>query len=159
MTVETKKVEGRRTVHYDTFDDLLADAERLGSCEVKTLGNWSLGQIQKHLATAFECSIDGFPSNLPAPVRLIFRLAMKKRFLTRPLPAGFQLPKKAGALIPGETTAADGLSKLRGAIERLGAESNREPNPALGPLTIVEWNELHLRHAEMHMSFVVPVSD
>ncbi len=29
MTVDTKKVTQRREVHYDSLDDLLADAERL----------------------------------------------------------------------------------------------------------------------------------
>ena len=31
MTVDTKKVTQRREVHYDSFDDLLADAERLAN--------------------------------------------------------------------------------------------------------------------------------
>jgi hypothetical protein len=29
-------------------------------------------------------------------------------------------------------------------------------NVVLGPLTNAEWEQLHLRHAELHMSFVVP---
>ena len=50
--MNTKAVTGRREVHYDTFDDALADAERLAAGDVRTLGNWSYGQILKHLAMA-----------------------------------------------------------------------------------------------------------
>jgi hypothetical protein len=32
-------------------------------------------------------------------------------------------------------------------------------HPVLGKLTHEEWTQLHLRHAELHLSFAVPVSD
>ena len=156
MTVDTQNVPGRRTVHYASFDDLLADAERLAAGDVRMVGNWSLGQVLMHLATAYEMSIDGFPSALPALIRFMIRMTMKKRFLTKTMPAGFNLPSKATALIPDETDAATGCKALRRAVDRLGQESKRVPNPGLGTLTTDEWNQFHLRHAELHMSFAVP---
>src|SRR5271163_177628 len=45
MAVNTAKVEGRRKVTYTSFEDLLVDADRLSAGPVKTLGNWSAGQI------------------------------------------------------------------------------------------------------------------
>jgi len=159
MTVDTKTVQGRRQLHYDSLDDLLADAEKLsaGDVDVQMMGNWSLGQILTHLGKAFETSIDGNAFMLAAPVRWVMRPLLKRKFLTKPLPSGFKVPRSVPALQPDATPAAEGLSVLKHAIERLKNESHREVHPVIGRLTVDEWNQFHLRHAEMHMSFAVPV--
>ena len=115
MTVETKRVKDRREVHYQSFDDLLADAELLAAGEVRALGNWSLGQIYWHLAKSLNSSIDGAGFSLPAPVRFALKLLAKRRFLTKSLPAGF---KTVGAFEPPETSTEEGLAALRAAIHR-----------------------------------------
>jgi len=153
MTVVTKKVKDRRAVHYESYDDLLADAERLAAGEVRTLGNWSYGQILNHVAKSFDSSIDGVGFMLPGPVRLAMKLLMKRRFLTKPIPPGFKTTK---AFLPEETSVDDGLAALRTAIARQGRETERKMHPAFGRISNLEWDQFNLRHAEMHMSFVVP---
>lgn len=154
MPVDTSKVLGRRTVHYSNLQALLKDAERLASAQPRALGNWSQGQIYKHLAVVMAGSIDGFSVRAPWFVRLLARL-FKKRILSKPMAAGYQLPAEAAAaIVPGETSVGEGLDLLRKAIERLQTETQRYPSPFLGKLTIEEWNQLHLRHAELHMSFL-----
>lgn len=157
--VNTKSVTGRRKVHYDTFDDALADAERLAAGNVQTLGNWSYGQILKHLAMAIDTMIDGAPFGLPAPVQFVMRLLMKKKMLTRTLSPGFKLPKKAQRLLPAETSTEEGMELLRAAIERVKSETKRAPHPGFGVMGPGEWDEFQLRHFEMHMSFVVPAEE
>jgi hypothetical protein len=93
MSVNTSKVQGRRQIRYESYADLLADAEQLARTKVKTLGNWSYGQILKHVAQSTDSSIDGSGFALPAPVRWLFSLFMKHKFLTQPIPAGFKAPK------------------------------------------------------------------
>src|SRR5438874_10377963 len=43
--VDTTKVAGRRQLHFVSIDDISADVEKLAAGEVRTLGNWSGGQI------------------------------------------------------------------------------------------------------------------
>ena len=74
MTVDTKKVAQRREVHYDSYDDLLADAERLVSGDVQTVGNWTLGQIFKHLAQTLNSSIDGTNMKFPWLMKPVYVL-------------------------------------------------------------------------------------
>lgn len=155
MPVATKKVEGRRVVSYGSLQDLLADAEKLASAEVRTLGNWSFGQILKHIAMTLNSSIDGAGFMLPAPVRWLMSLLMKRKFLTKPIPPGFKSP---ASFTPDSTSVSDGLAALRAAIARQGRETNRAPHPAFGKISSHEWNEFNLRHSEMHMSFVLPSS-
>jgi hypothetical protein len=158
MAVNTTKVTDRRTVHYDSLQDLQRDAEQLAAGPVRMLGNKSYGQILRHLSIVMNGSIDGFPNRAPWFIRLIVRL-MKKRILSKTMSAGFKLPADAeAALWPPGPEVAEGLEELHKAIRRLQTETKREPSPFLGPLTREEWDQLHLRHAELHMSFVTPAS-
>ena len=159
MAINTKKVSGRRQLRYDSYQDLLNDAERLAVSEVRTLGNWSLGQMLGHLARAMEMSIDGADFKAPWPVRFVVRLFFRQRFLSGPLPAGFRLSGAAhDAFVPGPMSSQSGLAELRRAIDRVHNETDRAPHPLLGELSLDEWDSLHLRHAELHMSFLTPVS-
>ncbi|MBC8355020.1 MAG: DUF1569 domain-containing protein [Planctomycetes bacterium] len=161
MAIDTKKVEGRRELQFQSLDDVLADLDQLASGEVKTLGNWSLGQICGHLAAGMSSALDGSSFNPPFIFRLIGPF-MKKKFLTGKMPTGFKIPKAAeGQFLPSndvETEAAVG--ELRSAIERLKAASDADlvRHPMFGEMTKHEAEQFHLRHAEMHLSFVVPAA-
>jgi hypothetical protein len=156
MPVATAKVQGRRKVDYKTLDEIVADAARLSSGPMATLGNWSAGQIFQHLANAFNRSIDGFPTRLPWFIRVVARL-FKKRFVSGAMPAGLQVPAGiAKVVMPDPTATAAGLAALREAVARLHRETTRAEHPALGKLTREEWDQVHLNHANLHMSFIIP---
>jgi hypothetical protein len=145
----------RRRVHYNSFDEVLADAERAVQGKAETTGNWSLGRILEHLAIANEKSIDGFGFQAPLPVRMIAGTFLKKRLLRNGLKPGFQLSKRgAQVLVPEEINADTALDHLRRSVKRLKSETKRSPHPFLGSMEIEESNCLNLRHAELHMSFV-----
>ncbi|MEZ6137548.1 MAG: DUF1569 domain-containing protein [Pirellulaceae bacterium] len=154
--VKTKNVVGRRKVRYDSYEDLLGDAQALTSSEVRTLGNWSFGQILVHVAQAIDSSIDGAGFALPWPLRWAMTLLMKKKFLSQALPPGF---KSSPSFIPADDVSVEnGLALLQKAVARQGLETKRAPHPAFGSISAHEWTDFSLRHAEMHMSFVVPDS-
>jgi Protein of unknown function (DUF1569) len=159
MPIDTSKVQGRRELHFETIEDILADVERLNLGKVKTLGNWSGGQILKHLAIVMNDCIDGAAFRLAWPIRMLGRV-MKKRILTKGMTPGFQLKRQAaGALVPPALSWEEGLNIFRTAVHRLQTESKRAPSPFLGEMTREEWNQLHCRHAELHLSFLVPVGE
>jgi len=146
----------RRQVEYRSLDEFLADAGRLVDADATTTGNWSLGRILEHLTTVMNKSIDGFQSKAPLPMRLVARYLLKQRILTKKMAPGFQLPPQAATeIVPAEIDRHEALAHLRQAIERLRQVPGRVESPFLGPLDIEQWNQLHCRHAELHMSFVV----
>jgi hypothetical protein len=156
MPIDTGKVRDRRKVQYASLQELLADAERIASGKVKSLGNWSTGQIFQHLATSFNNSIDGSDIRAPWYFRFLGPL-LKKRLLGGSMSPGFKLPAWAAAsLEPKVTSTEDGLNALRNAIGRQEHESRRVADPVFGPMTPAEWEQLHLKHAALHMSFLVP---
>jgi len=143
-----------RKVRYESFEQIVSDAERAVRERSETTGKWSLGQILEHLAISNEKTIDGFGFQASLPIRMVGPF-FKKRLLERGLTPGFQLSKKASAaLVPGETDAQAALDHLRQSFQRLHSESKRSPHPFLGRLSIDESNRLCLRHAELHMSFI-----
>ena len=156
MSVNTAKVTNRRQVNYASLDEVLADAERLSSGPVKTLGNWTPGQIYKHLATAFNGSIDGLPDSFPWYIRLVGRL-FKKRIMAGSMPPGLKLPADfAKVVLPAPTADDVGLAELRAAVQRLKREPCRARHPVFGDVTKEEWDRIHLMHSNLHMSFLAP---
>jgi hypothetical protein len=157
MPVDTGNVTGRRALQFNSLDEVVAEAERLSDCsDVELLGNWSLGQIFQHLGDAMAMAIDGSDYKPPFFFKIMGPL-MRKGMLNKSMRAGFQLPPGMHALIPSEdTTTESGFKALRQNAERLKNEELQPRHVVFGKMTREDWNKLHLRHAEMHLSFAVP---
>lgn len=157
MTVDTATVQGRRKLTFRSFDEVLADAEKLvSSPNTKTLGNWPLSQLLTHLATGINNSIDGTSAKAPWFLRLVGPF-VKRRIIKNGMSAGFKVPKdrEAGSF-PAASSPQEALGKLRAAVGRLKQERMTARNPVFGKMAHEEWTQLHLRHAELHLSFAVP---
>lgn len=94
MPVQTAKVQGRRSLNFQSYEDLLHDAQTIVATPHKTLGNWTTGQILQHLALTLNGSIEGMKLEFPWLMRRMSRI-FKKQVLRMKMPAGFKLPKKA----------------------------------------------------------------
>jgi len=157
VAIETKRARNRRTLHYRDLDEFLADAEDMLRGPTRTIGNWTLAQIFDHLARSMNASVDGMSVSFPAPLRFLLKFR-KKAILSNPMKPGFRCPKRVERVLrPGEgLDVDDAWSQLREAVFRFRAASHFPPHPAFGEMTRDEWNQIALRHAELHMSFVVP---
>jgi hypothetical protein len=149
-------VEGRRKLDFKSLGEVVADADRLSSGPMTGLGNWSAGQIFRHLATAYNGSIDGFKATFPWPMRFIAGL-FKNKLINGAMPPGLKMPPKlAKEVMPEPTSTEEGLALLHAAVARLEREPKRAMHPVFGNLSNEEWNKIHLNHANLHMSFLVP---
>ena len=161
-TINTKAVANRRSVHFETFDDLLHDiegvAQAVAAGRVRPLGNWSPGQNLQHLAKFLACSLDGFGGELPFGIRVlgrVLRVGFGKRLFIKPVPPGLKLPAGTPYLPGDEVEIATGASDLQEQVERVRSGAAFIPaSPFFGTLSREQWIELHLRHAELHMSFI-----
>jgi hypothetical protein len=157
--IRTDQVLGRRGLHFSTIDEALAEGERVAMADragrVRCLGNWTLGQNLGHLATWVQMSFDGVPMKVPWFVRLFMR-PMRSRFLYKPMAPGRNVPGVSNGTFGTEPLTLDeGLARFRQTYTRLKTETPSKPNVLFGPLTHDQWINLHLRHAELHLSFVV----
>lgn len=158
--LDTGKVTGRRELHFDSIDQMMAEVDRLVAAEqagrLKQLGNWTLGQTLGHLATWIEYGYTGAPLHPPFFIRWILRL-QKKKFLRGPMPAGVRIPRvEGGTLGIAPMPLDEALPRFRKAAQRLQQEPPTAPSPALGMLTHDEAIALNLRHAELHLGFLIP---
>jgi hypothetical protein len=159
--INTKHVTGRRDVRYDTFDDALADLERLrASSELKALGNWTPAMNVQHVAHGIVFATDGYPpeaAQTPLMVKLVMRM-MKRRVLTKGFGPGIKPPAKiAAAFAPDPAVTLDAaMEQFRAAIAHARERGMSQPNPLLGRLTHEEYEQFNCRHAELHFSFIVP---
>jgi Protein of unknown function (DUF1569) len=151
--VDSKSIPNRRTLHFTTIPQVIAAADRAG--KLTQLGNWTFGQNLGHLASWVDYSFNGPPMTVPTPIRMLIR-PFRRRFLYKRMAPGRKLPKsKTGTFGTDPLSTDEGLSRFRTNFTRISTECPKIPNVLFGPLTHDEWINLHLRHAELHLSFLL----
>jgi hypothetical protein len=133
---------------------MLTYAERLVAGGTTQLGNWSLGQNLQHLALIQNASIDGYPRLFPLPIRILLKYFFKRWMLGKGFPPSGPNVK---TLTPEPIEATVALANLRAATVRVQNETRRSLNPGFGEMSLAEWDLLYLRHAELHLSYCVPI--
>ncbi len=146
----------RRALRLHSYVEASREAEALLAVLYDRAGAWGLGEVAHHLAAALEMSLDGFPSRMPWPVRLVARWfvlgrLLRHRVLRRRVPApSYLLPPRA-------SDDRKGVERLQKALARVDAHTGSlQPSPVFGTLSASEWREVHLWHCEHHLSFLVP---
>ena len=157
MTVNTASVAGRRSLRFNSIAEAIADAEAVLAKPFRTVGNWTAGQILDHLARTVRINFDGPHGLAPWFLRTFVAPFMRKKFVTAAMPAGFQFNSQMEPFRPDNNADAQAaLSELRKQLTRLEREAPTAPHPFFGKMTHEEWIGLHLRHCELHLSFLVP---
>ena len=147
----------REDLWFETLDDMLNDADNLLASGYQKAGNWSLGQICWHLAGPIDQSIDGWTVKVPGIMRFAATTFMRKRFLTKPWPAGIKIPKGfRPTFMPPEVPDEEGVALLHKAVARLRSTDTRHPSPLIGPMTVEQYNRFHCSHGGLHLSHLVP---
>lgn len=159
--VNTRRV-ARRHVKLACLDCLTSELDRIEAAHragtLRTLGNWSAGQILQHISKFMRFAIDGFPPGGPPWILKVgAQILFKRKAIERgPPPAGIKLPAGAAYLMPNDVVSfEDGLRALREQIARIErGERFSHPSPLFGALTHEQWMKLQLGHATMHLGFL-----
>jgi hypothetical protein len=156
--INTSKAH-RRKIHFDTIDQAIAEAERIANLElngtIQYSGNWTAGQILNHCGGWAEYVYKPNPLKAPWPIRFVMKF-LKNRFLNHGLPSGRNIPKvEGGTLIVEPVDVRQALGRFKEAYSRLKREPPTHPSPVFGTMTQEEAIKLNLRHAELHLSFVL----
>jgi hypothetical protein len=162
MTVNTKDVQDRRTLSFQKIEDLKAEIDRIASTSTQVSGNWTAGQIIEHLASTMRMAITrNLGWKAPLLMRILSPICFKKKFLTQTIPSGFNIPDGAKHLFapPEKASIQEAAETFNKAYENYINSSFVAKHPFLGKLTRDQWDQFQLRHAEMHLSFVMDVAE
>ncbi len=145
-------------LRFERLDEALADVQAMAQLEragkLRCLGKWTFGQVLGHLATWVDYSYDGVPMKVPFFLKWMLR-PMKQRFLNKPMRAGSNIPR-----VPGGTLAIDvfsseeGVARFNRSFTRLRGEAPGLPHLLFGVMSHEDWVKMHLRHSELHLSFL-----
>ncbi|MEE9403639.1 MAG: DUF1569 domain-containing protein [Algisphaera sp.] len=156
MAVNLKKAQ-RRTLHFNTLADILADAQTITAAPHHTTGNWTAPQIIDHVTRVMGFSNHGTDLRLPLPMRLFGSILKRTGGYRKPISPGVKLPQSIVKhfVAPSNITLDDAISQLRTEIETATTTDMSHPSPFFGSLTHDQWIPFHCRHAELHFSFIL----
>jgi hypothetical protein len=146
----------RRNLTLATYDDAIAEIERLARDGYRMTGKWTLGQMCRHLTWYAKGSLDGFGLKLPWLVRATLGRSLRKKILSgQPMREGM-MTVPASVPPPGTDDSA-AVAEYVALLRRLRDHDDPlHPSPLLGELTPEEWRRLHLNHTAHHLAFLVP---
>ncbi len=156
MPVNVKKAE-RRELHFESLDEVLADAEAVTPHATAT-GNWTPPQIIDHVAFGIHMLNHGIDLKIPLPMKLFGRTLKAFGQHIAPMKPGIKPPAKiAAAFAPSsDITLEQAKQKLRDEIAYANQHGMHHPSPLFGKLTPEECVQMNCRHAEMHFGFIKP---
>ena len=162
--VSTARVQSRRTILLQSLADLASEVDRVcasaAAGRVRPLGNWTAAQVLQHLALFIAGSLDGFAFQYPLRLRCqawllgLISWPLLMRLAFRP---GFRNPPAAASVEPDPAiTLEHAAANLRRQLQRLASgERMTHRSPTGERLSHDQWLECHLRHAELHLSFLL----
>jgi len=137
----------RRTIQFDTLDDVLAEAQRLQTSGYDRAGNWSLGQVCNHLAAAVDMFAAQPARLIPGPVQRLMQGAFLHTTVLGKFgnALGLRLPTIKPQNRPVDD--AEGVQRLQESFLKLRHAGADHLIP------------FHLWHSGHHFSFLIPQSE
>jgi hypothetical protein len=146
----------RRELRFQTFDQAIAEVDRLFAHGYERKGNWDLAQMCDHLATTFEGSVRGFGFGMPRVLQAMFgQFGLRYVLKNQRTPFRARVPKQlepASGLDPA--VAIVRLKHSIGEFESYTGEVAR--HPFFGKMTREQWRGIHLFHCAHHLAFLHP---
>lgn len=154
----TPQVPQRRAIRFETIDEAIAEARRIAAAEregrVRRTGAWTVGQNFGHVAAWIGYCFDGYP--IAAPEEMIARARARLAVvLEKGMLGGVRIAGVEGGTAGiEEMSLEEGLTRLVAGFERLQRETPTQAHVVFGELSREDWVKLHLRHAELHFSYL-----
>jgi hypothetical protein len=148
---------GRRSLDFQTADEVIAEIQRLSSAGYARMKNWNLTQVCEHLTATMSGGMDGFGFRLPWILRAtIIKWIFSRMLKTRKMPSGptmDRLKPKSDGLGENDTV----IDACIETIERANAyQGPMEEYPFLNELKVEDWQQFMWMHASHHLGFLIP---
>ncbi|TWU44744.1 hypothetical protein Poly51_57930 [Rubripirellula tenax] len=146
-----------RELHFDDLNAAVQEARSLLQSGYNQNGNWSLGQICRHLTLVQDPSVDGYPKWMSffAFLRPVMRRTLLPKVLSVDSPRGI---RTASMFVPpADLDDAGEVEAFAASVDRFYAHvGDYAPHPAFGRLPRERIEQIHSAHAAHHLRFLVP---
>lgn len=148
----------RRRLDFRSWDDLLADADRLADRGYDRAGKWSLAQVLDHVGAGLRVALTGPTRRMPWVMRMSARsFALPIMRSCRWIPAGIPAPTWWQPQVPADADDAAAVARFRAEVQAFRAHRGPyHPHPAFDRIDRESYEDLMLIHASHHLGFLVP---
>ena len=150
-------MEQLRELHFDDLNAAIEEAQSLLKSGYNHSGNWSLGQICRHLTLVQDPSVDGYPKWMSffAFLRPVMRRILLPKVLSDDSPRGI---RTASIFVPpAELEDAGEVETFAASVARFYAHlGDYATHPAFGRLPRERIEQIHSAHAAHHLRFLTP---
>jgi hypothetical protein len=144
----------RENLQFNSYDQLLADAQHLHTTGREKAGQWPLAMICDHVARWINSMLgEGLP-HIPGPFQWIARLIIRRMVRKQKYPT-LKFHALAAVQPSADISEADALAKLAAAISRLQQLTGPTvPTHPFGPIPADDFRGMTLLHAAHHLAFL-----
>ncbi|WP_145177934.1 DUF1569 domain-containing protein [Rubripirellula lacrimiformis] len=146
-----------RTIEFADLTAAVDEARSLLASGYSRQGQWTLGQICRHLVLVQDPSVDGYPRwmSLFAFLRPVMRRWLLPKLLSGDSPTGIRTTSSFTP--PASTDDATEVDRFAASVDRLlHYTGDYAAHPAFGRLPRARILEIHSAHAAHHLRFLIP---
>jgi hypothetical protein len=151
----------RRRLDFRSWEELLADADRLARVGYDRAGKWSLTQALDHVGAGLRVAVAGSSKRMPWVMRMSARsFALPVMRAWRWIPAGLPAPAWWQPQVAADADDSAAVERFRAEVEAFCAHRGPyHPHPAFDRIDRESYEDLMLIHASHHLGFLVPRGD
>ncbi|WDQ19552.1 DUF1569 domain-containing protein [Rhodopirellula sp. P2] len=142
-------------MQFNDLDDAVQEARSLLQTGYIPCGNWSLGQICRHLTLVQNPSVDGYPAwmSLFAFMRPAMRRWLLPKLRRPDSPRGI---RTSSMFVPADDVSdQQEVDAFAHSVKRFHSHLGEyAPHPAFGRMSRTEIEEIHTLHAAHHLRFL-----
>lgn len=152
----------RRALKFGSFDEILAEVERLQKDGYQQLGKWNLSQTCRHLNDWMTFPLDGFPKP-PLPIQwmlTLMKVTIGKRKFKQILASGSMAPGSPTmpqTVYQPDVDEVTAIDQFRKTIMRMRDHKGPVfPSPLFGAMDLESAHRLQFIHCAHHLGLLVP---
>ncbi|MEQ8850071.1 DUF1569 domain-containing protein [Botrimarina sp.] len=146
----------RRRLDLRSLDDVIAEVRRLRADGYVAHGKWNLSQMADHLCGTMRVGMDGGEPRLAWPLRKVTGSVLWLARRSRWMPSGLgTLPQLTPPALEADDPAK--IDRLEATLaEARDFAGPLPPYPLADGLSVEQWRELMVVHAQHHLRFLEP---
>ncbi len=147
----------RRQLEFANFEEIVNEIQRLSEGEPHTIGNHSFPAIVRHLGIANDVATGRkTPPRLPFFMRLMMPF-IKGSIVNGEVKPGFRLPSAAQPFFwpENDIELVDAFAYFKETVAFYQTQGPLPAHPLFGAVTRSQIEGMLMRHAAMHLSFVL----